>query len=152
MILLQTCKFIYPKLRYNGVAIMLNQLNVILMTVYNFAHSVIIDGMYYYIDDSKYKADNLDCEIIHPSSNIDHHNYMYAITVIYIDNVFSMKSDNSMISSKEPMVYLWMTVTCIFSMTGKKAPYTPNPCTATDYGLYLQYCHSFNCQSFCQDG
>ena len=63
------------------------------MTVYNFAHSVIIDGMYYYIGESKYIyiADNLDCEIIHPSSNIDHHNYMYAIGIIYIDDVFSIK-------------------------------------------------------------
>lgn len=87
---------------------MLNQFNVIVLTVYNFAHLVIIDGMYYYIGDSKYKADNLDCEIIHPSSNIDHHNYMYTITVIYIDDVFSIKSDNSMISSKEPMVYIYM--------------------------------------------
>lgn len=84
---------------------MLNQFNVIVMTVYNFAHSVIIDGMYYYVGDSKYKADKLDCEIIHPSSNIDHHYYMYAICFIlfYIDDVFSIKSDNSMISSNEPM-------------------------------------------------
>ena len=65
---------------------MLNQFNVIVMTVYNFAHSVIIDGMYYYVGDNKYKADKLDCEIIHPSSNIDHHNY-YMYTIIYTDDL-----------------------------------------------------------------
>jgi len=88
--------------------------NVKVMTVYNFAHSVIIDGMYYYIGDSKYKADNLDCEIIHPSSNIDHHIIICTLLLLYIDDVFSIKSDNSMISSKEPMVYEYRSLLFAF--------------------------------------
>ena len=66
------------------------------MTVYNLQHSQIIDSMWYYRQKwiTKYKTDNLDCEIIYPSSNIDHHNYTYTI-IFYTDDVFSIKSNVS---------------------------------------------------------
>lgn len=53
-------------------------------------------------------ADIFDCEIINPSSNIDHHNYMYAIT--YTNDVFSNKSNCSMIVQKRRAhgIYWWL--------------------------------------------
>ena len=59
------------------------------MTVYNFAHSVKIDGMYYKTIVVNI-ADNLDCEIINPSSNIDHHNNAY--TILFITTMYSQSS------------------------------------------------------------